>query len=58
MAQTGPLKAIADRFEGFQSNEERKREQRGAYHREFDGVKWMKHGVVPPKKGGHGRAAR
>jgi len=51
----GPL---GDRYFSFQSNEDRKREQRGVYHREFDGIKWMKHGVVPPKKGGHGRVAK
>ena len=36
---------------GFQSNEDRKREQRGAYHREYDGIGWMKAGYVPPSKG-------
>jgi len=38
---------------GFQSNEDRKREQRAAYHSSFDGPKskWMKSGHVPPIKG-------
>lgn len=51
---------LAERFGSFQSNEDRKREQRGQYHRDFDGpkAKWMKWGVLPPKKGGQGRALR
>ncbi len=55
-----PLAPIAERFSSFQSNEDRKREQRAGYHRDFDGpaARWMGSGVCPPKKGGQGRMAR
>ena len=47
---------LADRFSGFQSNTDRKREQRAKYRRDFDGpkAKWMKWGVLPPLKGRQG----
>jgi len=57
VAKATILKPLAERDFSFQSNEDRKREQRMRYHREYDGpeAKWMKHGVKPPVKGGHGR---
>ena len=56
MSNMKKAKPLAERFDAFQSNEDRKREQRGAYHREYDGIGWMKSGHVPPKKSGSGRA--
>ena len=58
MSHKKKAKPLADMFSGFQSNEDRKKEQRGAYHREYDGpvAYWMKSGHVPPKKSGSGRA--
>lgn len=41
----------------FESNRFRKMNQRQSYRNMYSGkgAAWMKHGVVPPQKGGHGR---
>ena len=41
----------------FESNRERKARQRITYRSLYGGrgARWMKHGVVPPRRGGHGR---
>jgi len=57
MVKPGPLAHIGERFSSFQSNKDRKKEQRMGYKTEYHGKasRWMGSGVVPPKKGGQGR---